>query len=143
MMKDGKMGACARLIWFAVFLLSPIAQAHPADSRTGNLVEIDIRNSTFEVQGPIVKVDQTVTLVIHNHDKITHGFTSVSLPDLDVKIASEGVTTLGKGIKAIHIDAGKSVWIQFIPNQPGRISFSCDLHPEMKGELLILSVESI
>jgi plastocyanin len=35
------------------------------------------------------------------------------------------------------------VRISFLPNRPGKFSFRCDLHPNMKGELLILSIESL
>jgi hypothetical protein len=119
--------------------------AYPADStdQPSGVVEIIIRNSTFEFQGGILQPDQAVTIVIHNQDQITHGFNSTLLVDLDVQVESNGVTTLGKGIKSVHIDSGKTVRIHFLPNRPGRFPFRCDLHPNMNGELLVLSIESI
>jgi hypothetical protein len=116
--------------------------ADPTDQPSG-MVEIIIRNSTFQFQGGILKPDQAATIVIHNQDQITHGFTSTLLADLDVQVDSNGVTTLGKGIKVVHIDSGKTVRIHFLPNRPGKFPFRCDLHPNMKGELLVLSIESI
>jgi len=119
--------------------------AFSADSRDGsnNVVEIRVKNSAFDIQGGVIKTDRAATIILHNDDKITHGFTSSYFSEIDAKIQSEGVTTLGRGIKAIHVDSGKTVWIQFFPNHPGKFSFQCDLHPEMKGELLVLSIESI
>ena len=144
------MRICHQSIRIWVFLLMLVLNcsgfsaysADPTDQPSG-MVEIIIRNSTFQFQGGILKPDQAATIVIHNQDQITHGFTSTLLADLDVQVESNGVTTLGKGIKSIHIDSGKTVRIHFLPNRPGKFSFRCDLHPNMKGELLILSIDSL
>jgi len=117
--------------------------ADAASESTPGVVEINIRNSTFEFHGGILRPDQPTRIVIHNLDKIKHGFTSTLLAEMDIQVESEGVTTLGKGIKAVHIDPGKTVQIQFLPNRVGRFSFQCDIHPDMKGEFLILSIEAI
>jgi hypothetical protein len=130
------------LMWVLIFSGFSAYSADPTDQPSG-MVELIIRNSTFEFQGGILKPDQAATIVIHNQDQITHGFTSTLLADLDVQVESNGVTTLGKGIKGVHIDSGKTVRIHFLPNRPGKFSFRCDLHPNMKGELLILSIDSI
>ncbi|MFI5305602.1 MAG: cupredoxin domain-containing protein, partial [Nitrospiria bacterium] len=130
------------LMWVLSFSGVSAYSANPTDQPSG-VVEILIRDSTFEFQGGILKPDQATTIVIHNQDQITHGFTSTLLEDLDVQVESNGVTTFGKGIKGVHIDSGKTVRIHFVPNRPGNFPFRCDLHPNMKGELLILSIESI
>jgi len=130
------------LMWVLIFSGFSVYPADPANQPTG-VVEINIRNSTFEFQGGILKLDQAATIVIHNQDQITHGFTSTLLADLDVQVESNGVTTLGKGIKGVHIDPEKTVRIHFVPNLPGKFPFRCDLHSNMKGELFVLSIESI
>ncbi|MBI1820903.1 MAG: cupredoxin domain-containing protein [Nitrospirae bacterium] len=130
------------LMWVLTFSGFSAYSADPTDQTSGE-VEIIIRNSTFEFQGGILKPDQAASIVIHNQDQITHGFTSTLLADLDVLVESNGVTTLGKGIKGVHIDSGKTVRIHFLPNRPGNFPFRCDLHPDMKGELLVLSIGSI
>jgi len=130
------------LIW--LFIFSSVS-AYPANSTDPpiDVVEIIIRNSTFEFQGGILKRDQAATIVVHNQDTITHGFTSILLADLDVQVESNGVTTFEKGLKAVHIDSGKTVRIHFSPNRPGNFSFRCDLHPNMKGEVFVFSIGSI
>ena len=130
------------LIWVLIVSGSSAYSADPTDQSSG-MVEIVIRNSTFEFHGGILKPDQTAVIIIHNQDQITHGFTSTLFADFEVQVESNGVTTLGRGIKGVHIDPGKSVRISFLPNRPGKFSFRCDLHPNMKGELLILSIESL
>jgi hypothetical protein len=80
------------------------------------------------------------TIVLRNQDKIKHGFTSSLLEEIEVQVESGGVTTYGKGIKGIYIGPGETLQIHLLPNRPGKFSFRCDIHPDMKGELLLLSV---
>jgi plastocyanin len=40
----------------------------------------------------------------------------------------------------VHVQPGKTLSIQLIPSGPGQYRFECDIHPGMKGELLLLSV---
>ncbi|MBI1823324.1 MAG: cupredoxin domain-containing protein [Nitrospirae bacterium] len=129
-------------IWVFIFSGSSAYSDDRTDQPVG-VVQVNIRNSIFEFQGGILKPDQNATIVVHNEDQITHGFTSILLEDFDVQVESNGITTLGKGIKGVHIDSGKTVRIHFVPNRSGKFSFRCDLHPNMKGELLILSITSI
>jgi len=35
----------------------------------------------------------------------------------------------------------KKLVFLFTPTAPGRLLFRCDIHPSMKGELLVLTVE--
>jgi hypothetical protein len=130
------------LMWVLIFSGFSAYSADNTDQPIG-VVKVNIRNYTFEFHGGILKPDQAATIVVHNQDKITHGFTSTFLEEFNVQVESNGITTLGKGIKGVHIDSGKTVQIHFLPNRNGRFSFRCDLHPNMKGELLILSIDSI
>jgi plastocyanin len=123
----------------SIFFLYAIA---PAEQQSGK-VEIVIRNSTYEFQGGTLRPDESSTIVLRNLDAIEHGFTSTLLEELNVRVETGGVTTFGKGIKGVHINAGQTVLFRFIPTRPGKFSFQCDLHPSMKGELLVLSVGAI
>jgi hypothetical protein len=62
-------------MWVLIFSGFSAYSADSTDQPSG-VVEIIIRNSTFEFQGGILKPDQAATIVIHNQDQITHGFTS-------------------------------------------------------------------
>lgn len=106
-------------------------------------VEIVIRNFTFEFQGGALRPNEPGTITLRNQDKVKHGFTSKLLEELDVQVEAAGVTTYGKGIKGVYINPGETVQIHFIPNRPGKFSFRCDIHPNMKGELLLLSVGAV
>ncbi|HLB94577.1 MAG TPA: cupredoxin domain-containing protein [Nitrospiria bacterium] len=106
-------------------------------------VEIVIRNSTFEFQGGALRPDMPGTLLLRNLDKIQHGFTSPLLEELDVRVESADVITYGKGIKGVYINPGETLQIYFTPTRPGSFAFRCDIHPNMKGELLLLSVGEV
>ena len=117
--------------------------ADRASAQQPGKIEVTIRNSTYEFQGAGLKPDQPAVIVLNNLDKITHGFMSPLLGQQEVEIESKGATTYGKGIKGLHINPGETVTIRFIPTRPGRYKFECDIHPNMKGEILTLSIGEV
>jgi len=106
-------------------------------------VEIVIRDYTFEFQGGALRPNEPGTIVIKNRDKVQHGFTSPFLQEQDVQVESAGGVAYGKGISGVYINPGETLRIHFIPNRSGSFQFRCDLHPNMKGELLLLSVQGV
>ena len=115
----------------------------PALAQQANRLDVTIRNYTYVFKGGVLNPDQPVVIVIENVDKVTHGFMSPLLALQDVEVESRGVTTYGKGIKGVHIDPGTTVTIRFTPTKPGRFTFQCDIHPNMKGEVLLLSIGEV
>lgn len=106
-------------------------------------VLIVIRNSSFEFQGGTIRPDAPATIVIQNMDTIRHGFASPVLERYDAEVEGPGGDVYGKGIRGVHIRPGESYYIRFTPAQPGKFSFRCDLHPKMKGELVMLSIGAV
>lgn len=129
------------LLLALIFLLfsSPIGLS-PLIAQESERVEVTIRNFAFEVKGGIIHPDVPATIIVRNTDKVEHGFTSKFFEEIDVQVETAGVTTFGKGLKGVHIPPAGEVRIHFIPNRPGTLTFTCDLHPKMKGEILLLSV---
>ena len=112
------------------------AQA-PADQR----VEIVIRDNAFEIMRPApVRPGLATVIILRNQDIVKHGFTSPMLMGMLVSGEGEGVATYGKGVEGFYIDPGKTLVIRFTNDRPGKYSFRCDLHPNMKGELYALEV---
>jgi hypothetical protein len=103
-------------------------------------VEVVIRNSTFVYQARILRVDEQAVIVVRNADTIQHGFTSAAIAEFDARVETDGVVTYGKGIKGLYLDSGQEVRIRFTPTRPVKMSFRCDLHPAMTGEIVFLSV---
>ncbi|HUK55268.1 MAG TPA: cupredoxin domain-containing protein [Nitrospiria bacterium] len=106
-------------------------------------VEIVIRNYTFEFQGGALRPNEPGVIILKNQDKVQHGFTSPFLAEQDVQVEAAAGTTYGKGIRGVYINPGETLKIRFTPNRPGSFQFRCDLHPNMKGELLFLSVQGV
>jgi plastocyanin len=106
-------------------------------------VEIVIRNYTFEFQGGALRPNEPGTIVLKNLDKVQHGFTSPYLREQDVQVETAPGISYGKGIAGVYINPGETLRIHFTPNRPGSFQFRCDLHPNMKGELLLLSVQGV
>lgn len=122
------------LVWFFVSFPSALV------AQEQGKIEVVIRNSAYEVRAGVIQPDVPATIVVRNLDKIEHGFTSPNLEDVDARVESRGTTTFGRGIRGVHIDPGAEVKIHFVPNHPGKFSFQCDLHPSMKGEILVFTV---
>lgn len=104
-------------------------------------LEVLIRNYDFEVvhRSPVGLGGDTV-IILRNQDIVRHGFTSPTLPQLFLRIDGEGISSYGKGIEGVYIEPGKTLVIRLVVEHSGRLAFHCDLHPEMKGELLLLDV---
>lgn len=131
-----------RPLWTVPLLLilfgaldAPATRAQPPQR-----VEVLIRNFSYEVQGGVIRPELPTTIIIRNSDQVTHGFTSPFLEETDVQVEINRSTAFGRGVKGVHIEPGQEVRIHFIPPRTGRFTFSCDLHPNMKGEALLLSI---
>ncbi len=113
------------------------------EARDGNRVEIVIRNASYELHGGSLKPDSPTTIFIRNMDRQRHGFVSDLFGQVDLRVETQAGITFGKGIKGVHINPGEAVTLQFTPLQEGQFKFECDLHPGMKGELLVLFVGEV
>jgi plastocyanin len=122
-----------------LFLLGPAGQQSAGAAEPGR-VEIVIRNSVFEVQGGAVQSGVPAVIVIKNVDRMAHGFVSLVLQEVDLRVESGGSATFGRGIKGVQVAPEGEVQIRFIPSRAGKFNFICDLHPNMKGEIAMLSV---
>jgi plastocyanin len=114
-----------------------------ASAQQPGKIEVTIRNYTFEYKGMVLKPNQPAVIVLRNLDKVTHGFMSTLFGQQEVEIESKGVTTYGRGIRGVHINPGETVTIRFMPIKAGRYQFECDIHPNMKGEILALSIGEV
>jgi Cupredoxin-like domain len=114
-----------------------------AAAPAGGKVEIVIRNYTFEFQGGTLRPNEPGTILLRNLDKVQHGFTSPVLAEQEVRVESSAGIAYGKGINGVYINPGETLKIHLIPNRAGSFPFRCDIHPKMKGEFLILSVEGV
>jgi uncharacterized cupredoxin-like copper-binding protein len=107
-------------------------------------IELTIRQSQyFKTKWAPPPENSSVVLTIKNEDDIRHGFTSQLFQDLLVRTLSDGVQVYGKGIEGLYLDPGATIQLRFQVLRPGDYEFHCDLHPTMRGELLLLHVDVV
>jgi plastocyanin len=105
-------------------------------------VKVTIRDSTFKVETRVLRLQAPIRIELHNEDAIEHGFTSPGLADVEARVEAHGVVTYGRGIKGLYVGPGQKASILFEPINAGALKFGCDLHPQMKGELAVLSINA-
>jgi plastocyanin len=116
------------------------AWSHAAGDEPQQTVNVTIHDSAFKVETRVLRLQAPVRIVLHNTDRIQHGFTAPALQNFDVRVEAHGVVTYGRGIKGLYVGPGEEVAIIFTPDNAGALKFSCDLHPQMKGELAVLTI---
>jgi hypothetical protein len=84
-----------------------------------------------------------LVITIKNEDAIRHGFISELFHNHLIRTNASGVQVYGKGIEGLYLDPGKTIQLRFQVDRPGDYPFQCDLHPHMKGELLLLHVDAV
>ena len=113
-------------------------------------LEITIRDREhgYETVGLTTPAAET-TIVVRNHDTVTHGFASTLFKDVAVRLEGEGIEVRGKTLRSFHLDPGKTMTLHFstMPSKfdpatgiadTARYVLWCDIHPEVKGELYII-----
>lgn len=117
--------------------------SHPAMSQSEQVVEVVIKDFSFITkQGPLRLGLPTVIKVI-NRDAERHDFGSTMFEGTPARIEENGVIVYGRGLGGVMLDPQRDAVIRFNMERPGRHTFRCSIHPNMKGELLLLSAEAV
>lgn len=104
-------------------------------------IEITIRDFTYvRTKMHPIRAGVPMVLLVHNEDSVTHGFISPLFLGRSLQGGGEGIEVFGTGIEGFHIDPGKTLMIRLTPDRQEKITFRCDLHPEVQGELYLLDV---
>ncbi len=113
----------------------------PAQALPEQRIEIVMREYDFQLVKPTRILPGLPTVIIlRNQDIVRHGFYSGMLNGIFVQCEGEGVAAYGKGVEGFYVDPGKSLVIRFNNQRPGKYSFRCNLHPNMKGEAYVMEV---
>ena len=137
----GQFVVISIVILMASPVIHPVGDGASAGIPDEQRIEILIRNYDFEIihRTPVTLGGEAV-IILRNQDIVRHGFTSPALPQLYLRMEGEGVGAYGRGIDGLYIEPGKTLVIRLVIEHSGRLMFHCDLHPEMKGELVLLDV---
>lgn len=116
----------------------------PAQGLPEQRIEIIMKDYDFQVVKPApVRPALPTVIIIRNQDIVRHGFYSAMLQGILVQGEGEGVAAYGKGVEGFYVDPGKTLVIRFNNQRPGKYSFRCDLHPQMKGEVYVMEVPAV
>ena len=115
----------------------------PVRSQAEQTVEVVIKDSTFITKQSVLRLGLPTTITVKNEDDRRHDFGSTMFEGIPTKIDKDGVSVYGRGIGGVMLDAKRDAVIRFNMERPGRHTFRCSIHPDMKGELLLLSAEAV
>lgn len=113
------------------------------ESQSEQVVEVTIKDSTFVADQKPLRLGLPTLINIRNKDGQRHDFGSPMFEGLSTRIEKDGVIVYGRGLQGVMLDPQRDAAIRFTMERPGRYTFRCSIHPNMKGELLLLSAEAV
>jgi len=133
--------------WMTIVALSGacwLATVVPVESQAEQSVDVTIRDFTFLVtkEAPL-RLGLPTVIRVRNEDAERHDFGSTMFEGLPTRIENDGVIAYGRGMEGVLLDPKREATIRFNMERPGRYTFRCSIHPNMKGELLLLSAEAV
>jgi plastocyanin len=127
------------IAWSALDLVPVL----PAESQSEQAVNVVIKNFTFVTKQEVLRLGLPAVITIRNEDGERHDFGSTMFEGIPTRIEKDGVIVYGRGLGGVMLDPKRDATIRFNLERPGRHTFRCSIHPNMKGELLLLSAEAV
>lgn len=117
--------------------------ALPLWSQSEQVIEVTIKDFKFVTkQGPL-RLGVPTVIKVKNDDAERHDFGSTMFEGIPTQVERDGVVVYGRGVGGVFLDSKRDAVLRFNMSRPGRHEFRCSIHPNMKGELLLLSVEAV
>jgi hypothetical protein len=115
----------------------------PVFSQPEQVVEVTIKDFKFVAKQGVFRLGFPTVIKVRNEDAERHDFGSTMFEGLPTQIEKDGVIVYGRGVGGVFLDPKRDAVIRFHMSRPGRYEFRCSIHPNMTGELLVLSVEAV
>ena len=125
---------------FGILLLGGILVSNAQSQQE---VNVTIEGYTFHTSQMPLQLHADTIIRVKNLDKVRHDFGSQMFLNTLTQVTSEGVVTYGKGVEGAFIDPGKEASFRLTMDQVGRFKFECSIHPDMKGEILLLIIDAV
>jgi plastocyanin len=138
----GNRNRIARTLFVTAATLIAVWTTGPVESQTEQVVEVVIKNFTYVTNQKPLRLGVPTMIKIVNEDSERHDFGSTMFDGIPTKIEKDGMSVYGRGVAGVLLDARRDAVIRFNMERPGRHEFRCSIHSNMKGELLLLSVEA-
>ena len=134
--------------WGGVLLLAVTClvwwdTAGPVLAQSEQIVEVTIKDSKYVTKQGVLRLGFPTVIKIKNEDAERHDFGSTMFEGLPTQIEKDGVIVYGRGVGGVFLDPKRDAAIRFNMSRPGRYEFRCSIHPNMTGELLLLSAEAV
>jgi plastocyanin len=112
-------------------------------SQSEQVVEVTIKDFKFVTKQGVLRLGFPTVIKVRNEDAERHDFGSTMFEGIPTQIEKDGVIVYGRGLGGVFLDPKRDVAIRFNMSRPGRHEFRCSIHPNMTGELLLLSAEAV
>jgi len=112
-------------------------------SQSEQVVEVAIKDFKFVTKQDVLRLGFPTVIKVRNEDVERHDFGSTMFEGLPTQIEKDGVIVYGRGLGGAYLDPKRDMVIRFNMTRPGRHEFRCSIHPNMTGELLLLSAEAV
>lgn len=106
-------------------------------------VHVTIEGYTFRTTQTPLQLNTETIIYIKNLDNVRHDFGSQMFLNTLTHVEGNGIVTYGKGVEGVYVDPGQEASIRLILDHPGRFQFQCSIHQDMKGEILLLTVDAV
>jgi hypothetical protein len=116
-------------------------------------IDVTITDKGYDVKGHTMPGTLT-KIIVRNQGTMTHGITSPLFKETIINKEGDGVEIRGpkgKGIRAYHIEPGKTMTLTFKKesrtdpatgiSETTQVPFWCDIHTHMKGEFLVVETK--
>lgn len=112
-------------------------------AQSEQVVEVAIKDYKFLTKQGTLRLGVPTVIKVRNEDDVRHDFGSTMFEGLPTKIEKDGVIVYGRGLGGVFLDPKRDAVLRFDMTRPGRYEFRCSIHPNMGGELLLLSTEAV
>jgi len=106
-------------------------------------VNVTIEGYKFQTSQMPLQLHTDTIIRVKNLDNVRHDFGSQMFFNTLTHVESNGVVTYGKGIEGAYVDPDKEASFRLVLDKTGRFQFQCSIHPDMKGEILLLIVDAV
>ena len=106
-------------------------------------VNVTIEGYKFQTSQMPLQLHADTIIRVKNLDNVRHDFGSQMFLNTLTHVESNGVVTYGKGVEGAYVDPGKEASFRLVLDKTGRFQFQCSIHPDMKGEILLLIVDAV
>jgi plastocyanin len=112
-------------------------------AQSEQVVEVTIKDYRFVTKQSTLRLGFPTVIKVRNEDAVRHDFGSTMFEGLSTQVEKDGIIVYGRGLGGVFLDPNQDAVVRFDLSRPGRHEFRCSIHPNMSGELLILSTEAV